>query len=85
MAQNLLTDSMNFGERSKVEKHGFGSLHTLLGHVTIMRIFCFDTDFVSQMELSTLPLTHCFVHVPWRKSFIKFHNHSLQGRIQDSQ
>ena len=25
----LLTDSMNFGESSKLEKHGFGSLHNI--------------------------------------------------------
>ena len=26
-----------------------------------MRISCFDTDFVSQMKLTTLPVIHCFV------------------------
>ena len=28
-----------------------------------MRAFCFDTDFVSQMKLTELPLIHCFVYV----------------------
>ena len=32
----------------------------LLGHVTIMKTSCFNTDFVSQMMLTKLPLMHCF-------------------------
>ena len=34
---------------------------TLLEHVTIMSTSCFDTDFVSQIKLTKLPLIHCFV------------------------
>ena len=32
-----------------------------LGHITIIRTSCFDTDFASQMKLTKLPLIHCFV------------------------
>ena len=31
-----------------------------LGHITIIRTSCFDTDFASQMKLTKLPLIHCF-------------------------
>ena len=41
---------------------------TLLGHVTIMRTSCFDTDFVSQIKLTTLPLIHWFAEN--RRSFL---------------
>ena len=43
---------MNTGKSSQLGKHGFGSLH----NVTIIRTSCFDTDFASQMKLTTLPL-----------------------------
>ena len=33
----------------------------LLEHGTIIRTFCFDTDFASQIKLIKLPLIHCFV------------------------
>ena len=33
---------------------------TLLDHVIKMRASCFDTDFASQMKLTTLSLIHCF-------------------------
>ena len=34
---------------------------TLVRHVTIMRTSCFDTNFVSQIKLTKLPLINCFV------------------------
>ena len=40
-------------------KHGFDLLHNF-EHVIKMRTSYFDTDFVSQMKLTTLPLIHCF-------------------------
>ena len=43
---------MNTGKSSQLGKHGFRSLH----NVTIIRTSCFDTDFASQMKLTTLPL-----------------------------
>ena len=51
---------MHFGKSSQLGKHSFGHYTTLLGHDTIMRTSCFDTDFVSEMKLTTLSL--CFVH-----------------------
>ena len=34
--------------------------YTTLHEYVIMRTFCFDTDFASQMKLAKLPLVHCF-------------------------
>ena len=40
-------------------EHGFDLLHNF-EHVIKMRTSYFDTVFVSQMKLTTLPLIHCF-------------------------
>ena len=53
---------MNIVKGSKLGKHGFGSLYNLTWSVTIMRTSCFDTDFDSQMKLTTFSLIHCFVY-----------------------
>ena len=53
-------DSMNVGKVVNLESMVSSHCTTVLGHVTIMRTSYFDTDFVSQMKLTTLPLIHCF-------------------------
>ena len=30
-------------------------------YIIKMRTSCFDTDFISQMKMTTIPLIHCFV------------------------
>ena len=58
-------DSMNVGKVTNLESMASVHCTTLLGHVTIMKSSCFDTDFVSQMKLTTLPLIHCFKSTDW--------------------
>ena len=42
---NYCNDSMNAWKSSQLGKHGFGSLYVIM-----MRTYCFDTDFASQMK-----------------------------------
>ena len=35
---------------------------TLLGHVSMIMMSCFNTDFASQMKLAKHPLIHCIRH-----------------------
>ena len=56
-------DSMNVGKSSQLGKHGFGSLHKVI--VIEMRASYFDTDFLSEMKLTTLPLIQCFVQTEY--------------------
>ena len=47
-------------------------------HVNQMRASCFDTNFVSQIKLTTRPLIHCFGHVRAEKGhFVKTLNNFL--------
>ena len=45
----FLSDSMNKGKNIQL---GFGLLHK---HIVKIRASCFDTDFASQMKLTTIP------------------------------
>ena len=51
-------DSIKTGKSSQ---HGSVHYTTLLEHVIKMRVSYFDTDFVSQIKLTTLLLIHCIV------------------------
>ena len=63
---------MNMGKVANLESTVLVPWKILLDHVIKMRASCFDTDFVSQMKLTTLPLIHCFV-LKWFFEFLYYH------------
>ena len=60
-SKELCFDSMNIGKSSRLGMHGFCSLHNLIWPCSPNGASWFDTNFVSQMKLTTFPLIHCFV------------------------
>ena len=58
-------NSMNAEKVAKFESIVSGHCTTLLEHVIIMRISCFEPDL--QMKLTTIPLVHCFEYLQTMK------------------
>ena len=63
LAEWSIYENLEWIQGKVVNLESMVSVHctTLLRHVTTTRTSCFDTDFISQMKLTTLPLIHCFV------------------------
>ena len=59
---------MNLGKVATLESMVLAYCIILLEHVIKMQASCFDTDFVSQIKLTELPLIYCFDR-PIRSTF----------------
>ena len=53
-------DSINIGKSSQLGMNGFDSLHNLTWPCYQNEASWFDTDFISQIKLTTFPLIHSF-------------------------